>query len=71
MILKIFSPKQLAFLTKNTVSKFFKLIITLVFLKNAEKMAHIAENNDHNIDPRLGNFVPGYDMSSCYSFTPM
>jgi hypothetical protein len=37
-------------------------IITLVFEKNANffrrKLAKIAENYDHNIDPGLGEFSP-------------
>jgi hypothetical protein len=57
MILKIFSPKNLAkkfaFLTKLNFEKY--LIITLVFRKNAiffrRKLGKIAENCDHNIDP--------------------
>jgi hypothetical protein len=49
MILKIFSQKKIA-------KKLTFLIITLVFEKNANflcrKLAKIAENCDHNIDPR-------------------
>jgi hypothetical protein len=67
MIFKKFSPKNsaknLAFLTQNK-SKICKiLIITLVFEKNAifcRKFGKIAENCDHNIDPRLGEFSPTY-----------
>jgi hypothetical protein len=62
MILKIFSPKisakKLAFLTQNKAKLCKSLIITLVFEKNAnffrQKLSKIAENCDHNIDPRLG-----------------
>jgi hypothetical protein len=61
MILKIFSPKnsanQLAFLTQNKAKLCKILIITLFFLeKNAifcRNMSKIAENCDHNIDPRI------------------
>jgi hypothetical protein len=60
MILKIFSPKnsakKLAFLTRNNAKICKILIITLVFEKNVnffdEKLSKIAENCDHNIDPR-------------------
>jgi hypothetical protein len=54
MILKIFSPKKLAFLTQNKAKLCKILVITLVFEKNANfcrKLAKIAENCDHNIDP--------------------
>jgi hypothetical protein len=59
MILKIFSPKnsakKMAFLTQNKGKICKILIITLVFEKNAnffaKKLAKIAENCDHNIDP--------------------
>jgi hypothetical protein len=62
MIFKIFSPKKLAkiltFFAQTTA--FFKnLIITLVFEKNANfcrKLAKIAENCDHNIDPRVARY---------------
>jgi hypothetical protein len=59
-ILKIFSPKNLAkilaFFALATASFCKNLIITLVFVKKsansfAEKLAKIAENCDHNIDP--------------------
>jgi hypothetical protein len=60
MILKIFSPKKiakkLAFLTQNKAKLSKILIITLVFKKNANflpKIGKIAENCDHNIDPRF------------------
>jgi hypothetical protein len=61
MILKIFSPKnsakKLAFLTRNKAKLCKILIITLVFEENANffrrKLAKIAENCDHNIDPWL------------------
>jgi hypothetical protein len=59
MILKIFSHKNLAkksaFLTQTKGNFAEKVIITLVFEKNANffrrKLAKIAENCDHNIDP--------------------
>jgi hypothetical protein len=59
MIFKIFSPKmsakKMAFLTQNKAKICKILIITLVFEKNANffrrKLAKIAENCDHNIDP--------------------
>jgi hypothetical protein len=60
MILKMFSPKnsakKLAFLTQNK-AKLFKILIicNIGFEKNANffrrKLAKIAENCDHNIDP--------------------
>jgi hypothetical protein len=59
MIFKIFSPKnfakKLAFLTQNK-AKLCKIVITtLVFDKKTpffrRKLAKIAENCDHNIDP--------------------
>jgi hypothetical protein len=49
------SAKNLAFLTKNKTKLCKILIITLVFEKNAiflPKIGKIAENCDHNIDPR-------------------
>jgi hypothetical protein len=58
MIFKIFSPKnlakKLAFLTQNKDKLCKILIITLVFEKSANfvKLSKIAENCDHNIDPR-------------------
>jgi hypothetical protein len=60
MILKIFSPKKMRknwrFLTQNKANLYNILIITLVFEKNvnffAENWKKIAENSDHNIDPR-------------------
>jgi hypothetical protein len=63
LILKIFSQKnigkKLAFLTQNKAKLCKFLIITLVFEKNAKffcrKLAKIAENYDHNIDPRSKN----------------
>jgi hypothetical protein len=55
-----FPPKigeKLAFLTQNKAKLYKKLIITLVFEKNANffrrTLAKIAENCDHNIDPGL------------------
>jgi hypothetical protein len=59
MIFKIFSPKnsakKLAFLTQNKAKLCQILIITSVSEKNANffrrKLAKIAENCDHNIDP--------------------
>jgi hypothetical protein len=61
MIFKIVSPKnsakKLAFLTQNKGKLGKILIITLFFEKNAnlfaEKLAKIAENCNHNIDPSL------------------
>jgi hypothetical protein len=60
MILKIFSPKQsakkLAFLTQNKAKLCKNLIITLISEKTpifCRKLAKIAENCDHNIDPWL------------------
>jgi hypothetical protein len=73
MILKIFSPKifakKLAFFAKNKAKIGKNRIITLVLEKNAnffdEKLAKIAENCDHNIDPsnlklnlNLNHFLP-------------
>jgi hypothetical protein len=60
MIFKIFSPnfsvKKLAFLTQNKANLCKMLIITLVFENNdnffAEKLSKIAENCNHNINPR-------------------
>jgi hypothetical protein len=58
-ILKIFSPKifakKLAFLTQNKAKLWKQLIITLVFKKTpifCQKFGKVAENYDHNIDPR-------------------
>jgi hypothetical protein len=59
MILKLFSPKnsakKIAFFTQNKAQLCRILIITLVFEKNANffrrKLAKIAENCDHNIEP--------------------
>jgi hypothetical protein len=55
MIFKIFSPKNLAKKLAQLLLVFEKnVIITLVFEKNANfcrKLAKIAENCDHNIDP--------------------
>jgi hypothetical protein len=59
MILKIFSPKNLAKISSffaQTAATFCKnLIATLVFVKKRQfyrlKLAKIAENCDHNIDP--------------------
>jgi hypothetical protein len=59
MIFKIFSPKnsakKLAFLTQNKAELCKKMIITLVFEKNAlffrQILSKIAENCDHNIGP--------------------
>jgi hypothetical protein len=55
MIFEIFSAKKIvAFLTQNT-AKFCKhWIITLVIkIKFGRKLVIIAENCDHNIDPRF------------------
>jgi hypothetical protein len=58
MIFKILSPKNLAkilaFLLK-LLLVFEKMAITLVFEKTpifSQKIGKIAENNDHNIEPR-------------------
>jgi p-aminobenzoyl-glutamate transporter AbgT len=55
-------PKILAKILEcfaQTAATFSKnLIITLVFEKNAHFLPKIAENWDHNIDPRLGEFSP-------------
>jgi hypothetical protein len=59
MNFKIFLPKNLAkilaFLTQTTAYFAKKVIITLVFEKNANffrrKLAKITENCDHNIEP--------------------
>jgi hypothetical protein len=59
MIFKIFSPKNLAkilaFFAKTTVTISKNLIITLDFWEERQffrrKLAKIAENCDHNIDP--------------------
>jgi hypothetical protein len=75
MIFKIFSPKisakKLAFLTQNKAKFGKKLIITLVFEKNAnffaENLSKNAENCDHNIDPcfiipqKCGHALIGFD----------
>jgi hypothetical protein len=54
MILKIFSPKnlakKLAFLTQNRAKFWKKIIITLVIEKNANFLPKIGKNCDHNID---------------------
>jgi hypothetical protein len=52
-----FCEQKFAFFTQNKAKLCKKLIITLVFQKNANffavcKLAKIAENCDHNIDPR-------------------
>jgi hypothetical protein len=68
MIFKIFSPKnsakKLAFLTRNKASFAKIVIITLVFEKNVnffrQNLAKIAENCDHYIDPRWGEFSPNW-----------
>jgi hypothetical protein len=60
MIFKYFcgknQRKKLAFLTQNKAEICKMLIITLVFEKNANflgrKLLKIAENFDHNMDPR-------------------
>jgi hypothetical protein len=71
MILKIFSPKNsakiLAFYAQTFATFWQKMIITLVFEKNANFFAEyvlekIAENCDHNIDPCL-NGVSCADQS--------
>jgi hypothetical protein len=60
MIFEIFSPKnsakKLAFWARNKAKLYKILIITLVFLEKRQffrqKLSKIAENCDHNIDPR-------------------
>jgi hypothetical protein len=60
VILKIFSPKnfanKLAFFAQSKAKLRKNVIITLVFEKKRQffrkKLAKIAENCDHNIDPR-------------------
>jgi hypothetical protein len=59
MIFKIFLPKtiakKVAFFTQNKAKLCKILIITLIFEKRpfcCQKLAKIAENYDHNIDPR-------------------
>jgi hypothetical protein len=64
MIFYIFSPKnsaeKMAFLTQNKAKLCKNWIITLVLKKKTpffrRKLSKIAENCDHNIDPRLGEF---------------
>jgi hypothetical protein len=69
MILKIFSPNNLAqklvFFAQTNASFCKKLIITLVFEKNANIFA---ENCDHNIDPRwkLTKQGPGSMLRSLF-----
>jgi hypothetical protein len=62
MLFKIFSPKKLAFFTQNKAKICKIVIITLAFEKKRQffsrKLAKIAENCDHNIDPILGEFSP-------------
>jgi hypothetical protein len=71
-----FFAKKLAFLTQNKAKFWKKLIITLVFKKNANffrrKLAKIAENCDHNIDPRcLWKKSPNFDQDfACCGFLP-
>jgi hypothetical protein len=53
MILKYFRRKKMqkiVFFVQHTANFCKNLIVTLVFEKNA-KLAKIAENCDHNIDP--------------------
>jgi hypothetical protein len=54
MIFKIFLAKNCRFFTQNKAKLCKILIMTLFFEKNAnfcQKLAKIAENCDHNIDP--------------------
>jgi hypothetical protein len=55
--LKIFSPKNLRFFAQTTASFLKKLTISLFFEKTPiffrRKLAKLAENCDHNIDPRF------------------
>jgi hypothetical protein len=57
VIIKIFSPKKIGVLTHNKAKLCKNLIIKLVFEKTPiffrRKLAKIAENCDHNIDPCL------------------
>jgi hypothetical protein len=57
----IFLTKKLVFFTQNKGKLCKILIITLVLEKNAvfrRKLSKIAENLDHNIDPRvMANFA--------------
>jgi hypothetical protein len=55
--------KKFAFLSQNKAKLCKILIITLIVDKNAcvfflLKLLKIADNCDHNIDPRLGDFFP-------------
>jgi hypothetical protein len=85
MIFKKFSPKNsakiLAFFTQNKAKFWKKLIITLVFKKNAnffrQKLGKIAKNCDHNIDPRspwfwaphfLGRFLKAWSQFENVAF---
>jgi fructoselysine-6-P-deglycase FrlB-like protein len=58
---------KMAFVTQNKAKICKILIITLVFEKNAnffcQKLSKIAENCDHNIDPRMGEIVQLYTYS--------
>jgi hypothetical protein len=69
MILKIFSPKKIAkmvFLTQNKAKLCKILIITLVFEKTPifrRKLGKIAENCDHNIDPRCFTEKCSFDQT--------
>jgi hypothetical protein len=69
IILKIFSPKKwrqkLAFFAQTTASFLDKMIVTLFFLEKTpffrRKLAKLAENCDHNIDPCVARwyiFIP-------------
>jgi hypothetical protein len=57
MIFGIFWPQNLAVLTKNTVNLLLKIYNNIGFREKRQffrrKMAKIAENFDHNIDPRF------------------
>jgi hypothetical protein len=66
MILKIFSPKnvakKLAFFAQSTACFCKKFITKLVFEKNANFSPKIGKNCDHNIDPSLENWSQSYDF---------
>jgi UDP-N-acetylglucosamine pyrophosphorylase len=58
----------MAFLTQNKAKLFKNLIITLVFEKNAIFSPKIAENCDHKINPRFGEFSPLKRLNTLDSF---
>jgi hypothetical protein len=66
MLLKIFLPKRLAFLAQNK-AKLCKYSITHWFLRKktlfvCRKLSKIAENCEHNIDTRQGDFLSDKGM---------